>query len=117
MQTFIHSTVYTIYSYIYPLAISSVIILCLTNSKPTYKDSKYIEKLKNDKIIMKNQLSIKQYCNTLGMSRDLNHFKYKDHPAEPIGFTCNHDFSLDVNTVIDNKTFFQYCYYINLAKK
>ena len=106
MQNFIHSAVYTIYEYIYPLAISSVIILCLTNSKPIYKDSKYIEKLKHDQIIIKDQLSVKQYCNIMGMSQDLNHFKYKDPPVEPIGFTCNHDFSLDVNSVIDNKTFF-----------
>lgn len=116
MQNFIHSAVSTIYAYIYPLAISSVIILCLTNFKPTYKDSKYIEKLKNDKIIMKNQLSVKQYCNKMGMLQDLNHFKYKDPPVVPVGFTCNHDFSLDVNSVIDNKTFLQYCYYINLSK-
>lgn len=83
-------------------------------SSIAYSESDYFIKLQKYEDMLKQQLTQKQYCPSMGMNTDLHHFKYK----EPVktGFNCNHNLVLDIRSVVDNGTFWQFCYYINMHR-
>ena len=105
-----------IYSNIYPIALSMVISFVfykLINNDSEYKDSKYIDELRENTKIIKTKLTIDGYCPGIRRYVDINHFRFK----EPIktGPDCGpHNLKLYYQDIKDKESFFRYCYYINL---
>jgi hypothetical protein len=79
-----------------------------------YLYSDYFIKLGNYKTKIKEILTINKYCKYIGHHHDLHHFKYKK-PSKT-GANCYHDKMMDRNHINDYKSFFQYCYYINMHR-
>lgn len=80
----------------------------LNRSNITYQDSEYINKLIKNKNVIKEQLTLRRYCNNLCTHFDLNHFRLSEYK------NCNHDYWLCCYEVYNVHSFFNYCYYINL---
>lgn len=98
------------------ITIVSGIIICFMfliaeYYRERYLYSAYFIKLGNYKKSMKEILTIKKYCKYIGYHHDLHHFKY-EKPVKTAN--CYHDKIMDRTHIIDYKSFFQYCYYINM---
>lgn len=107
-----------IYSNIYLILISIVISLVLykfvklMNDGTKYKDSKYINKLKENKRQLKKKLSLEQYC--LDCTRDRYNFKFDKRRFKYLLNCKLHNSKLYYRDIKDKQSFFKYCYYINL---
>lgn len=94
------------------IALSLGLFYRRTSEKYVFSTSDRFEKLRKYRKMIKDYFRWTEYCRYMGMNLDFNHFKYKE-PTRT-GLNCNHNLSINQNYVIDHRSFFGYCYYLNM---